>query len=68
MGSKKTRKTFSLDDDVADFIDKVDDRYSTGKSFLVERAVKYYGANVINGEDVDPKMRDEIDKAFNKSK
>lgn len=66
MSSKRTRKTFSLSEDVADFIDKVDDKYGTGKSFLVERAVKYYGANVINGEDYDPKMRDEIDRTFNK--
>ncbi len=68
MGSKRTRKTFSLSEDVADFIDKVDERHGTGKSFLVERAVKYYGANVINGDDVDPKMRDEIDKTFDRSK
>lgn len=68
MSKGKKRKTFSLPRDVADYIDRVDEEYSCGKSFLVERAVKYYGANVINGDDEDPKMRDRIDKQFDGGK
>ena len=68
MATDKTRKTFSLDGNVAKFIDNVDSEYGCGKSFLVQRAVKYYAANVINGDDLDPKMKDEIDQGFNSNK
>jgi hypothetical protein len=64
MARKKDRRTYSLPHDVTEWLDKFKEQHGVDKSFVVERSVKYYAANVINGDGNDPKMKDKIDRDF----
>lgn len=53
MGTKS--RTYKIDDENREWIDKMNDLDEVEKSFIVRRALKFYREKVIEGNMVDKK-------------
>lgn len=58
------KRTYELQSDTIEWIDKFSSEANVDKSEVVDRAVRVYAAKMATGEWEDPRFKDVVDKKF----